>query len=518
MSDIYKKTVTVRQLRNRMIIFYCAAMLLTALIVCTYVFVNIQRIGMDKSAAHDEALALRLAESVDSFCDHAETDCTQVFKHPEIMDYDPFINNYPEYESTRLEFFVRDELLNLAAGRSYNDYFIFYSDPHNEEKRMTVGKISTSADDFIVNGSLERLESLLGDSNDVWLFSPSGASRKIYYFRRINDHAVFVLSCYIDELEPFVLAGSLNENSEITVALTDRDGKVILTDMPTEKSGIVLSRDFSERFESMNETVTATNFIGTTVSARCGWRIYVVSRDILGVSEHSTILGILSVIVVLVMCVCILVGFAATARIAGAEIERPENEFIDPISGRLNEYGLDEKISDRIETSLVGSTYAFIIIGIKDYDTIRQTVSLTFRRAMVERLVAISEGFFAERRFLIGRISGDRLVMFVDFSEFDLFRSHGKLEKECTALSKEFTDFTADSESSLKLGVNIGVCVYPDHGEDYDTLFAKADEAFSEAESRPESCSVIYKAPWEQSSGSRKGSKSSDEGKEAAKK
>ncbi len=513
MSDNHKRTVTVRQVRNRMIIFYCAAMILAALIGTAYIYVAFRRLGTQKIAVHNEALAMRLAEAVDAFCDNTETDCTQVFKHPDIMDFDPVMNNYPEYESARLKNEIRDKLLELAAGKSYNDYFLFFSDPSDPENNQTIGKVSASADDFIGKGTLEKFRALMGDSHDIWLFSPSGTSRKIYYLRRINDHSVFVLSCYIDELEPLVLPNKMNENKEINVALTDANGIVILTDMSTEKTGIMISKDYSERFESSDETVTASDFIGTSVAVRCGWKIIVVSRDVISVSEHSAILGGVSVMLVAVIAFCILVGFAATASISRAEIERPENEFTDPISGRLNEYGLDEKISDRIETSLIGSTYAFIIIGIKDYNTIRQTVSLSFRRSLVEKLVAVSESFFAERRFIIGRISGDKLVMFVDFSEFDLFKSQDKLKKECTALSREFTDFTADSESSLKLGVNIGVCIYPDHAEDYDSLFIKAEEAFAEAESRPGSSVVIYKAPWEKEK-----EKGSSGGKETGKK
>lgn len=468
-----------------MMIFYTAAMLILALVGTVYLYIHLRQMAVNKCASLNEAMALHISEAVDNFCENVETDCSRVFKEKTVMSYDPVLEDYPGYENSRRKNEVKNKMLELAAGKSYNDFFIMFSD------YSTVGKVSASADDYIATRVSAGKTHLLGDDNDTWVFAPDGVSRKIYYLRRVTDHSIMVLSCYVDELEPLIALSGLNRKSESSVILTDKSGRVIVSELSSENTGMPLSAEIAGMFTDVNETAVADGFIGTTAASRCGWRVFAISYDTMKLADSTMLTSGWLVIVFGVVLLSILIGLISTTGLTGADIDHQDSEYIDPISGRLNEYGLDEKISDRIETSLVGSTYAFIVIGIKDYETIKQTVSLAFRRSMVEKLVSISEGYFTERKFYIGRISGDRIVLFVDFSEFDLFKSHDKLKKECTAFGKEFEDFTVDESGALKLGVNVGVCIYPDHAEDYDSLLEKAEAACAEAELESGSCTVI---------------------------
>ena len=486
MSDRPKRPVTVRRIRNRMILVFIMFITAFMLIGTVYLYMHLRGICVNRISALNETLALRVSEAVDNFCSSAEADCDRVFKVQNVMQYDPIVNDYPGYESSKLRNEVRDELLELAAGKSYNDFFLAFADT------QSVGKVSVSADSYLLKRAPSSVSEYLGGANDSWMFSPGGTSRKMYYLRRITDHSAFVLSCYIDEIEPLIMSSYGTQKDDMYVILTDGSDRVMISELDSERTGMKLSSEISRRFTHSNETAVFDDFLGTSVTTRCGWKVVVFSRDPMKITDIPVAISGAAVIVLFIVIMCVLIGIASTAGFVGSEIYQPESEYSDPISGRLNEYGLDEKISERIETSLIGSTYAFIVIGVKDYDTIRQTVSLSYRRSMIEGLVRISESYFAERRFYIGRISGDRLVMFVDFSEFDLFRSHDKLVKECTDLAKEFEGFTADSSSSIKLGVNIGVCIYPDHAEDYDTLLEKAERAASKAEKKDGSCVVIY--------------------------
>ena len=495
MSDGPKKTVTVRGIRNRMIILYTIVILVGISAGIAALYLHLRSISSKHSGANCEALSLRVAEAVDSFCENAESDCSNVFKNETVMGYDPVLNDYPGYESTRIKNEVNTILLELAAGKNYNDFFVVYDDS------LTAGKVSVSADDFMIKRIVHSADDLLGEKNDSWLYSPSGSTRKLYYIRRISSHSHFVLSTYSEVLEPLICPHPTENTKAISVILTDSDNRVILSSDTAHREGERLAKNITERFETGNETSFGDQITGTVITARCGWKVFVMTEEPLNVTDSAFLAGGWIFIAGLIVFVSILTGFGAVASYADADIDRPDSEYTDPISGRLNEYGLDEKISELIETSLIGSTYAFIIVGVKDYKTIRQTVSLSFRKSMVTSLVKISEGFFAERRFYIGRISGDRIVLFVEFTEFDLFKAHDNLKKECTDFGKEFTDFTAEIGSSLKLGVNVGVSIYPDHAEDYDTLLSKAESAFDIADKQVESCCAVYSEQTEKMKG-----------------
>ncbi|MBR1724835.1 MAG: diguanylate cyclase, partial [Ruminococcus sp.] len=195
----------------------------------------------------------------------------------------------------------------------------------------------------------------------------------------------------------------------------------------------------------------------------------------------------------IVVLFTLLTGVLAFLPLTKANDQLTGSEYLDAITGRLNEYGLDEMISEMLETSLVGSTYAFIMIGIKDSEQIKSTVSLGYWNDIRTSLADKAESFFAERIHHIGRAYDDYIVIFADYSEFDLFKAHNELRNGCEQLLESFRDFVVGEDGSLKLNVVIGASVYPDDGDDFDTLLGKARQAYKAADKKEGSAFSIYK-------------------------
>ncbi len=479
------KPVTVRRLRNRMIVFFSVVMTVIIFGIIIYTFLSVRSTSYNDTADYINAIDVRYLSEIDSFTKNAESDCNSVYRNENIMSYDPIENDYPEYESTTIKNEVKNELLSLSAGKSYNDFLLLFSDS------SSVGKVSSGASEIFTRYGFELFDDELSESSDMWLFYLNESGRKIYYLRRISDHCIFMLSCYVDVLESTLEINRLD--SKNLFMLTDEEGNVIISSSDDVASGEKAPSKYTDIFNTQDsESVITNEYIAASLVTDCGWRVITLVNSPRIIALSWITMGGAIVLVMIIFMICALTGACACAKYSLADLNNPDSELTDPLTGKLNEYGLDERISELLETSIVGSTYAFILLQVKDSDQIKQSVSLSMWNGVRKKLALKAQDFFSDRKCYIGRVYEDKIAIFVDYSEFDLFKAHENLKDGCLSFCQSFSDFTVGEQDDFKLNVSVGACIYPDHAEDFDELLEKAQCAVKQAEAMSENAFVIY--------------------------
>jgi GGDEF domain-containing protein len=480
------KTVTVKMIRNRMIVFYSVAVIIFFLAAFIYVFTTLKKLNNSEILKQIGNLNVQLMTSVNHFTESVESDCSEIYENEDVISYDPIVNDYADYEQSSLKTQVKNELLVLSTGSSYSDYFILFSD------NTSVGKTSSGTIDTITQKGYEGFNEKLDGENNVWYFGMTEKYRKIYYIQRVTDHSLLVVSRYLDSLQSVFNMDAGETNDVFIVA--DKDERVICSSTEEISSGDQIPQKYAKYFDYKNgDSFIGSTYIGASLTTDCDWQVISITKSpsLIEISPLSTAACITIAIVIILFC--IIVGVIACSKYMVSDLANPELEFIDPITGTLNEYGLDEKISELIETSLVGSTYAFILIGIKDSDAIKATVSNRCWNNVRMKLIKSAEKFFSDRNCLTGRVSEDNIAVFADFSEFNLFKAHEKLKLSCEEFCCSFEDLTIGTENDVILHVSIGACIYPDHAEDFDSLLELAAKALDKAEQSNENSFEIYK-------------------------
>ncbi|SDA19119.1 hypothetical protein SAMN02910447_01406 [Ruminococcus sp. YE71] len=466
--------------------FYTVLILTIVIIGSLLLYFHIRHTVEKKLRSEVTSLALQMATTVNNFTASAELDCTEAFRSGCATDFDPISGQIEEYEAQAAKTEMKNRLLGLSAGKNYNDFFFIYSDSE------TVGKVSSGTSELISRLGYELFSDRLGSQGDCWLYSPAVSSGKVFYLRRATDHSLFVLSFYAEKMETLFPDAELISN---TYAVATEKNVIILSNEAGLARGTKIPSDISELFDDQNgESVLKNSTLGASVAVDAGWHVIVTLPSPIPDLPTRAVLLALVMYVAAAASLSWLVGLVAAAPFRRDEIKAEGNEFIDPITGKLNEYGLDENISEKIETSLVGSTYAFIVLGVKDPEQVRSAVSSKYWNDIRSKLIAMSEEFFAEKEkeILIGRTQGDRIVVFADFSEFDIFKAHRTLEMTCADFCSSFSGFSAGEDGALKLHVNVGVSVYPDSADDFDSLLEKASKAFLAANRLDGDSFVLY--------------------------
>lgn len=480
--------IPIQQIKRRTVLYFTIATILISAGACFLLFITLGRIADKKESRLLESTAIEMSIALQNYLSECETHCTDVFLNEKINEYAPYMTDYmnSDYEQEQRRNEVKKELAKISAGKCYNDFFIIYSNSD------AVGNVSQGAADIAANKGYKAFSAALVDNKDIWAFGTISGMNKIFYLRRLNSSSIFVMSCYIDNLK--MVFPEHRDASVVNYILADSDGKVITSDMTDLNTGDIVPKKFVSLFGSDNEVVIDDFYIVARMTQDNGWKVYTVTKNSDFIPNYTIIITIVTIALSIIVLICLVTGVFTFLPITRSDNGQfTGSEYLDAITGTLNEYGLDEKISDMLETSLVGSTYAFIMIGIKDSEQIKSTVSLRYWNDIRLTLAEKAEDFFADKKHHTGRAYDDFIVVFVDYSEFDLFKAHDELRKGCEELCKSFDDFTAGVDGSLKLNVAIGASIYPDHGDDFDTLLGKARQAYKEADSSEKSGFRIFK-------------------------
>ena len=193
-SKLSPKTVTVRNIRNRMITFYTAAIIIICLGAALLSVLSLNKLFSERTAGFLIDADAQLCKSADYFTANTETDCADVLKSDTITEYDPVAISYAEYENNSLKNDAGNELLKISAGKNYSDFAVIFSDG------SSVGRFSTGTADSLSELSFSGFYELLGDKADKWIFGLGNDFRKIFYLRRITDHSMVLVSMYTAEL------------------------------------------------------------------------------------------------------------------------------------------------------------------------------------------------------------------------------------------------------------------------------------------------------------------------------
>lgn len=462
-------------MRNTFVLVYTVLSLMFFGLCCFH-FLQTKEVSMLKQSQNYITIAAQqTAKNVCNYCDLAENQVRFVYDDPKLAAF------YPEEgELTAEEHATADRLTELLVRASYiSDYCdlgVIYSNG------ASAGIISDGTRSLFGQDMYGRAENMLLGRDECWSAFFSGSLSRACFLKRLNSEAVFICSFYSTKLGSTF--NTMTEKSRLSLCVTDRSNRVIYgTDNMTVSSGDRLPADLISGFDDRtNITIAIEGGACCCVELENGWRLYstVYSGAIgeqKGVSTENFIIIIsLSTLILFVLIGMIISSYYTSDKRTKKLIE----EETDPDTGVLSAFYCEERISDIIETSLVGGTWAFTLVKIKDAEMIRERLGEEFFKTGQIILAEILRDSFGEEA-VIGLNLHDEFVVFTDFSDYDLFKAHKDLRDRHEDAKCQFLKLLVGENADYKLYAAMGTCIYPDHGKDYDELEYNASLALAKA-------------------------------------
>ena len=220
---------------------------------------------------------------------------------------------------------------------------------------------------------------------------------------------------------------------------------------------------------------------------------------ILGVSESytkrqanylrkSTSDVILSLIIVIAVffCVVMVINIVGKIRSNEKKKELEDKADTDLLTGLNNKLATERKIKDYMAQNPNKQSMMFIL-DIDNFKKINDTMGHAFGDEVL-RSLGHQIGTIFRASDIIGRAGGDEFMIFLkDIPNDDA------ILKEAKKVETFFKSFQAGEYVKYKATASIGVAIFPQEGNDFETLYKAADQGLYKAKKRGKNQLAFYK-------------------------
>lgn len=157
----------------------------------------------------------------------------------------------------------------------------------------------------------------------------------------------------------------------------------------------------------------------------------------------------------------------------------------DEMTGLYNKTATQKEI-ERILSENKGESFGFFIFDIDNFKQANDIYGHAFGDSVIVEFTDIIKSAFQEDD-LLGRVGGDEFVAFVRAPEKEW------LESKAKEVSLRLNKTHEDGLSSWMMASSIGIAAVPEDGDDFDTLYKKADAALYQTKERGKNGYTIWR-------------------------
>ena len=173
----------------------------------------------------------------------------------------------------------------------------------------------------------------------------------------------------------------------------------------------------------------------------------------------------------------------AINKITAKSVERKNKELetraeMDALTTLYNKAATEKYVKEYLEYEGKYSRSLLFVVDVDNFKTINDTKGHAFGDIV---LSAIGKKLSSEFRVtdIVGRIGGDEFLIFLKH-----IPNHEIEVREAEKIVKFFRELEPGQYVKTKVTASIGGAVYPEDGEDFETLFKAADEAVYKTKKR----------------------------------
>lgn len=228
-------------IRLVMIISY---ILISLISICSIAFLTYSKTSSSmttKAGKLTTAINDQIRLSVNDQLKNIEDICSLVFSDAQTYGYYDSDESITDYDKIQIKSSIESVLLTNSLMTNFGDFCIVY------DNNKSVGKLASSTSSLLGSDTIyERAAGFISrkTTDDGWVAGVDGYYTRLFYVKRINEHAVLLASIYTADLEALMEISDEMQGMEINIV--DNENKVIFSTADI-KSGEKLESGLCER-------------------------------------------------------------------------------------------------------------------------------------------------------------------------------------------------------------------------------------------------------------------------------
>ena len=480
----------IKNTRNLLIISNCV-ILISVLVMAFYMMYSKMTESKDRNVSSMTSFASSLLkERMVDFMDSTQKS-TEAFFRCEHKDFYPDESKMDITEIHKQQDEITAELLEISLSDYYADYGIAYDDG------STAGIITDSTRDAFSGDVYSALNSFMkGENIQNWGTGYGGNFDKLYFVKRVNDHAIMTVSLYTKEVERRMK--DVTGIADATTNIIDKDGNIIFTadsEVKDMSGNHIDNRLFSMITDEHNTTISDEDYYVATDDINDNWRtVCVFSKERFNQENKQQFTSLL-IIGISAAILSALISLFITRKLSAAALAQlyaSGLDGVDRLTKLTNKFSTEDMIIETLESSPMGSCYGLVLIDIDNLKEINDSLGRTKGDDTILQVSSLIRSVFGESA-VIGRLGGDKFETLADVTDFDLFKCLSTLEHKCADLCESLNSTFADDNKHYKITVSVGAALYPLSSDTYEGLVANADEALRVSKQKGGGCFTVYR-------------------------
>lgn len=318
----------------------------------------------------------------------------------------------------------------------------------------------------------------------------------------------------MDNFKDLMSKADFDSNSFLTVV--DSDGKVLgsagAVNSKLLKNGNLLeairpenaeaARTIKNRLDNGSRGTTAVSVQGENCTlayipfGENRWEIvlgvsqsYVDKQVSLQWENTKDMLSYLVIAIFVFICLVIAINIVSKIRNNEKKKELEDKADTDLLTGLTNKLATERKIKDYMTQNPQSQSMLFVL-DIDNFKKINDTMGHAFGDEVL-RSLGQQIGAIFRATDIIGRIGGDEFMIFLKgVSDKEAVR------KEAKKVEHFFKNFQAGEYVKYAATASIGVAIFPQEGNDFETLYKAADQGLYKAKKRGKNQLAFYRDEW----------------------
>lgn len=479
-----------RRFKFAMIVYYAVIIIGITIFISFSTIKKTDDVLKSKVSELTAGLNVQMKMNMESYLSRVETTATLIFAEKDVYLYDATNDQNDEYEALGTENFISDKLYSLCIMENFVDFAIVYENNH------TVGKISNNTKALFGDRIYQDLAAMVNRerTHDGWFAGYSGNFNRIYYVKRVNDHAVLVTSFYTTELESvFEHPGDIED---ITVRLVESNNVMIYSSVDGE-TGSELDGDIDQRISGYSsatlmddEYLITVNLCGDNWKVICSVPTQIILKEKNTVQIYTITIGVAAAIIAIVLSIILSFGVSSSVDKTFNKLNRKAH--IDQLTGILNKRAFETRADAALKLAGSDEQYALILLDIDNFKGVNDNLGHAYGDKVLSGVGGILRSTFRADD-LLGRVGGDEFCVFMNITGTeDDDRSRELIDRKCSELCAAFSNNYTGDDGSYKVSASLGVSCYPRDGETFAELYQKADSALYVSKKKGKDTFTVY--------------------------
>lgn len=460
------------------------------IVACSFLIFRSEELVQDNMSRLVGTDTDQIELNVSNYLSRIEGTAQLMFTNEAYYAFDPTVGNLDAYEKLQAEDAIRDRIIDIGSTENFSDFGVVYANDDH------VGWISQTTLGLFSNGGMyDEFAGLVTNEarQSGWSFGVRDNTDRLWYVKRLNDHAVLVMSVFASSLgESFTAPEGLGD---ATVRLVDRSNTVLY------------SKDANEVGTKLDDAVAALvgtegsacahngQFFAASSTTENGWRVVVAASTDAVLAQGYSMRNVILLFFAFMIALFVLVAAAVYTHLS-----RPVDTLVDNLTARaasdqltglLNKVTYETIARQRIEAETEPGCFAYLILDVDHFKDINDRYGHAYGDEVLKGMGAALKTN-AVHAIAAGRVGGD------EFSAFAFFG--GADADEAAAFGREAIDrirehvqqsFAPKNRNGKPLTVSMGISVAPSGSMGFEDLYKAADTALYASKGAGRDCGTV---------------------------